>query len=1774
MISVQGFTIKEKVFENQNTVIYRAISDDTKLSVILKTHRNNFPTNREISAYRKEFEITSKLQIEGILKSYYLKKNGNQYTIIFEDIEGISLKSFMWNNNISLEVLLEIFLSIVTIVGQIHKHNIIHKDINPLNILIHPKSLKIKLIDFGISSIYSKENVENLQVDFLEGSIPYISPEQSGRMNRPLDYRSDFYSLGVTFYELLTKKTPFESNDLMDVIHSHIAKYPLSPFNAAIIYYPTQANVLNKLSELILKLLAKDPENRYQSASGISYDLTKILEYAKRNDSKFPLSLEIGKNDFSGKLQIPSKLFGRDLEKKILTNAFKRISKGSSELFFLHGYAGTGKSALVADLKKEVLSVNGFFIAGKYEESNRNIPYGGFLTAAREFIRQILLGNSGEIQNWKEKILQTLGNNAKLIANVIPEVEIITGKMNPIEELDDHETANRFHLTLRSFFQIFQESPYPVLIFLDNLQWADANSLHLIEYFIDYLKTENILLVCSYQNSEENLYFAVRNFIQGAKQKYPSIQDIELRNLSIEAINDLVSETLNYPKDKCAELSDLIYLKTSGNPFFVTEFLKFIYLEKYLQPVEKSEGGFAWKWNNDSIRNLNISDSLADIVTSNLKLLHPNTEALIQIAACIGNIFTIDMLCLLTGEKKFEIEESLIGAVASGLILFSGNSYRFLHEKVQSAAYSLLDERKKTQLHAKIATTLLSNLSDAEISDQIFVITNHLNLGKDYLSNDSLRLKASELNIEAGKKAKASAAYEFAFNYFLNAIYFLESSSDIGLKELRIYSYLEAAECAYLNNQYDEMQKFINKVQNETKDLIIKARTFEIQNKFLITSGNPTQAITNTIGLLHELDVHFPSSPKAYHVIISILNVKIALRKKSIHMLSNYKRTDNLKIITIMRLISIIGSAAYFSSPNLLPLLILENVYLSLKYGYSSYTPFSFSAYGIILCGTLGEVDKGYEFGKLALRIYEEVGGIKSKTKILHMVNSFIIHWKDHIRLTLDPLWECYQSGKETGDLEFSYYGLIQYSFHSFFAGKELAPLEKEVATGVKLLENNYHINSRYQLKIFHLVLIALMDVKEDPIAILTKTENLLQDKDIDKTSAQANAFYFAFYNLFLNCYFGEYAIGIRNAKIAISFSSSMRSLAIFPVLLFLESICLLQEFAKANLFVRIKTLRTVAANQRKLKKWSHHSPVNFLHKFHLVEAEKNRVLNKTLRAIDNYELAVQLSRDSEFLQENALANELAGKFYLQINKSNLAKSYLNSALYHYHIWGAFAKVVQLEKLYPGMVENIYTEDLNKEKEKTSSVITQRGDSESFNLASMVKVSEAISREILLEKVLTSLVKILIENAGAERGVLILEKGEHLFIEAEASFNKNETTVLQSIPLENGNLPLTIINYAIRFSEYIVLNDAIKSERFSKDPYVIKNNSRSILCFPIFHKQSLFGIFYLENNLSSYAFKKNSVELLVMISSQSAISIENARLYASLESRVNERTKELDDSLKQQYTLNENLMKITGELNQSLQKIKRDLVLAKKIQDSILPRNLENITSLNISTFYSPMDEVGGDFFDITKVNEHKIRIFLADATGHGIQGALITMAIKSEYESLKLNILEPNELLFTLNNEFLRKFQSINAFFTCILVDIDPTEGKLKYAAAGHPPQILIKDEDIHKLTSTGKIIGINDNVNYRQNEIDFTFGNKLFLYSDGIFEEFNYVRDEFGEEKLWGILKENANIPVSETLNSVVQRVDDFLGDLPQEDDMTFIGIEYKSPSEKNLLSDALRL
>jgi serine phosphatase RsbU (regulator of sigma subunit) len=613
-----------------------------------------------------------------------------------------------------------------------------------------------------------------------------------------------------------------------------------------------------------------------------------------------------------------------------------------------------------------------------------------------------------------------------------------------------------------------------------------------------------------------------------------------------------------------------------------------------------------------------------------------------------------------------------------------------------------------------------------------------------------------------------------------------------------------------------------------------------------------------------------------------------------------------------------------------------------------------------------------------------------------------------------------------------------------------------------------------------------------------------------------------------------------------------MRSTATLPIFYFYFCLSILKTIQSKSYLERKIEMLQVKHFQKKIKLWAKHAPMNQLHRYYLIEAEIHRVENSILKAMEFYDLAIQHSRENEYINDTALANELAGNFFYYSGRKKISEIYLKSSLYFYNLWGATVKVDQMMKDYPDILGQKDDRSM-----KALNSFTFHGNNQSFDLSSFLKATETISKEIQFDKLLSSLNQIIIENVGAERGLILLNNNDRLFVECESSITKSETLILKSMPFEGSQLPRSIINYILRSKENILINDALTDDRFYRDPYLLENKIKSILCYTILKQDKVFGIFYLENNQSTYAFQSVSEDFLKAISSQAIITIENARLYANLESKVQDRTQELDYSLKQQFILNQDLVKTTNNLNFSLNTLKKDLGLAKKIQESILPKNLESIESLDIATYYSPMEIVGGDFYDIERISPTKVRIFLADATGHGIQGALVTMAIKSEYENLKTLLSEPHEILEFLNSEFQKKFQSVNVFFTGIVIDIDLNKDKIKYASAGHPAQLIVSETKTEKLTNSGRMIGIKENSGYKQFELDFPKNSKLFIFTDGIYEQINNLRDEFGEDRLFKFLEMNYKLPSNKIIEILINEVNFFMNGSKIEDDITFLAI-----------------
>ncbi len=670
MITMPDYQILSGIYESANSLVYRASRNQDSLRVILKILKEDYPIPGELARYRQEYEITSMLDLEGVIKTHGLEKYQNTLVIVLEDFGAESLKILADSGKFradaeNLESFLAIAIRIAGILGQIHGASVIHKDINPSNIVFNPETGQLKIIDFGISTVLPREKPVIRNPNVLEGTLAYISPEQTGRMNRSLDYRTDFYSLGVTFYELLTRKLPFETHDALELAHCHIARIPGPP-------HELNPGIPEKISEIVLKLMAKTAEDRYQSAFGLKADLQKCLD--QLNSTGAVRDFEIGQGDFSGIFQIPEKLYGREQETETLVQAFERASSGTTELMLVTGYPGVGKSAIVNEVHKPITEKRGYFISGKFDQYQRDIPYYAFIQAFKEFVSMVLAEKEKELAAWKEKILKAVGNIGKVLTDVIPNLELVIGNQPDIPELAPAETRNRFNYVFENFVKAVSQEEHPVVLVLDDLQWADSASLNLLRVLMGDHENQHLLFIGAYRDNEVSPSHPLMMALEEMKKESAVVSTITLQNLCFENVSNLISDALQYP-GSVQELAALVCEKTQGNAFFVHQFLKSLYEENLLRfehpPSVENKGG--WQWDISEIKKTGITDNVVELMAAKIRKLPAGTQEVLKLAACIGNRFDFETLALISEKSQTETSACLMEAMADGLIIETGN---------------------------------------------------------------------------------------------------------------------------------------------------------------------------------------------------------------------------------------------------------------------------------------------------------------------------------------------------------------------------------------------------------------------------------------------------------------------------------------------------------------------------------------------------------------------------------------------------------------------------------------------------------------------------------------------------------------------------------------------------------------------------------------------------------------------------------------------------------------------------------------------------------------------------------------------------------------------------------------------------------------------------------------------------------------------------------------------------------------------------------------------
>ncbi|MCC5897785.1 MAG: AAA family ATPase [Phormidium sp. BM_Day4_Bin.17] len=1546
MLKLLQYQVLETLSENATTIVYRAIEQPENTPVILKTLISEHPQVADTARLRYEYNLVCQLNLPGITQPQTLEQWQGRPLLVLEDFGGRDLSYWLNHNHFDLEQLLSIGQKIAIALGELHQNQIIHKDIKPENIVYNPNTDQLKLIDFSIASRLSKENPHLISPNILQGSLPYMSPERTGRMNRVIDYRCDFYALGVSLYELLTGQLPFTSHDPMELVHCHIAKPPIPPHHI-------NPEIPEAISAIVLKLMAKTAEDRYQSSHGINADLETCRQQwiSTKSVTVFPL----GQQDQQGRFIIPEKLYGRDAEIEQLLQAFERISHGPSEMMLVAGYSGIGKSALINEIHKPIVRRRGYFISGKFDQFQRNIPYSCLIQAFRDLIRQLLTETEAELADWHDKLQRALGKNGKVISDVIPEIELIIGAQPPISSLPVSEAQNRFNLLFQTFIQVFTQPDHPLVIFLDDLQWADPASLQLIQLLVTDPDSHNLLMLGAYRDNEVSRSHPLMTTLAKIEQEKLKISTLTLEPLSLDNVIELVRDTLRETDSSIQPLAKLLLNKTKGNPFFVRQTLKYLYSENLL--CYNSQTG-SWYWNLEQLLSISITENVVELMAHEIQRLDPSSQAVLQLAACIGNKFDLDILAIVNEKSPAKTAADLWDAIHAGLVIPLARTssdlwntihaglviplhenqnvsenidekdtikvvYKFLHDRVQQAAYSLIPPEQKKEVHLRVGQRLLEHNQAEALEEHLFDIVNALNIGESLIDAESERLQLAKLNLKAALKAKASAAYSSTLDYLKEARQCLPDIAWDNHYKLTLTIYTELIEVYYIQAQFAEAQQMSDAVFRHAKTLLDKIKIYEFKIQFFIAQNQMIDAIDTALAALDLLGYPLTIEPETLRLVRPL---------PKLEELPDYPEMTDPQKLAALQILTIVSGPAYQAQPELLPYITAHGRNLCLQFGHSSLAAYS---YGMIDT-TFPEIEMAYYTGLISLGILEQYPSDTLRCKVHMLFNSFNKHWKDPHQQTIPALDETIAMGMESGDVVYAAYCAMWSCGYMVVIGMPLADVAEQQQTYLDLLETIKQNHGLYPAKTWRQL---VQNLQGDISTVLTLEGDYFDAGDralLEMSENRMLLFFVYFAEALLGYIFKDWALVQEKMPFASDYKDAAFSSLLFCYYYFYETLMNCAIYPQLSAEAQAIAWETIQERTARLEEWREAAPDNYQSKCELIAAEQARIQGHIVEAMDYYDRAIISAQTHGFLAEVAIAAERAADFYTSLGRQKIANHYLQDAYYAYEHWGATAKMAALLNEHPQLYRRVLQQKasgsllsnkLTINQNNTSAKITVNQTSSRYtsnsndvlDLGTVIKATQALSGQICLSELLEQLLTLALENAGAQRGYLLLMEESHLAISASGQVESDIGVTVESKPhpIDNQTVPISLIHYVQRTQEPVVLAEALEEGLFTQDPYIQSQRIQSILCLPILQQGQILGILYLENNLTKGAFTRDRLEVLQILSAQAAISIENARLYRQLteyshhlEDTVGQRTQELQQK-------NQDLQQTLEELQQT-----------------------------------------------------------------------------------------------------------------------------------------------------------------------------------------------------------------------------------------------------------------
>jgi PAS domain S-box-containing protein len=1418
-----------------------------------------------------EYSLRDELDPAWAVRPLALSVQEGRTVLVLEDPGG-ELLARLIGSPMDLPQFLRLAIGLAGALGRVHQRGLIHKDIKPANALVNASTGQVWLTGFGIASRLPRERQSPEPPEIIAGTLAYMSPEQTGRMNRSIDSRSDLYSLGVTLYQMLTGSLPFTASGPMEWVHCHIAREPVHPEERV-------KDIPGPVSAIILKLLAKTAEERYQTAPGVEADLKRCFDEweALRRIRAFTL----GARDTSDRLLMPEKLYGRDREREALLAAFAQVlASGAPVLLLVSGYSGIGKSAVVHELHKAIVLPRGLFLTGKFDQYNRDIPYATLAQAFRTQIRQILTESEAEVERWRDAVREAVGPNGQLIVSLIPELEFLIGKQPAVAELPATEAESRFHMVFRSFLGVFARKDHPLAIFLDDLQWLDAATLKLLEHLITHPDVRHLLLIGAFRDNEISTAHPLMKTLDAIRGAGAVVREIALAPLSIANVTQFVADTLHCEPTQADPLAQLVYAKTLGNPFFAIQFLTALAEEGLL--VFEAEVA-AWTWDLERIRAKGYTDNVVDLMVRKMLGFSDATQAGLKQLACLGNVADLATLALVHELPEEELHPALWGAVRAGLILRRDGGYAFLHDRVQEAAYGLIPESDRPSLHLRIGRLLAGETPAVELHNRIFEIVNQLNRGAGLITSTEERERVAELNLIAGQRAQTSTAYASALAYFSAGHGLLTENSWESRYPLMFALEFHRAECEFLSSDLRAAEQRLAELANRAAALVDSAAVTCLRLELYTTLDRSDRGVELCLEYLHRIGVRWSPHPAKGEVREEYDEICRRLGTRSVEELVDLPMMTDPEWSATLDVLAQVVTPALFTDDNLLCLVLCRMANISLEHGNSGASCFAYVWLGMILGPHFEDYPMGFRFGKLGFELAERRGPDRFKARVYMSFGNLVNPWTKHIRTGRPLVRRAFNTAYELGDLTFAAYSCNNLITNLLASGEPLPDIQREAETGLA-----------FARKIRFGLVVDIITAQLRLILTLsgqTPAFNSFNGEQFDEGRFEQHfaadprlALAFCWYwirKLQARFHAGDYASAIdaeSHARQLLWTSPSFFEVAEYR---FYGALARAAQCSVTSGDERAAHYEALVAHHRQLEIWARHCPENFENRSALVQAEIARLDGRDLDAELLYEEAIRQARENGFLQNEAIAGELAADFYTVRGLETTAQAYLRNARHCYLRWGADGKVRHLDETHP---------HLSIVPVAQTSMTTIGTSLEKLDLATVIKVSQAVSGEIVLEKLIDTLLRTALEHASAQRGLLILQHGGRQQLEAEATTGPETIEVhLRRESLSATEMPQSVLHYVMRTQESVILDDASAQSPFSADEYIRCNRPRSALCLPLIKQATLIGVLYLENNLTPRVFTPARGAVLKLIASQAATSLENAYLYTDLQQENSER---------------------------------------------------------------------------------------------------------------------------------------------------------------------------------------------------------------------------------------------------------------------------------------------